>query len=70
MKLKQYFLWPADLSPDMGREPGKTYPVLIVQTDLLNDCHPSAVISPITKCKIGCRDLEASFDEEPFIKNQ
>ena len=70
MKLKQYFLWPADLSPDMGRDPGKTCPIVIVQTNLLNDFHPSTVISPIIKCKIGCIDLEGSFDEEPVIKNR
>ena len=48
MKLKQYDLWLADLSPAMGTEPGKTRPVVIVQTDLLNDFHPSTIICPIT----------------------
>lgn len=48
MKLKQYELWLADLSPAIGTEPGKTRPVVIIQTDLLNDFHPSTIICPIT----------------------
>ncbi len=38
----------ADLNPRIGTETGKVRPVLIVQTDLLNAVHPSAVICPIT----------------------
>ena len=45
---KQYDIWLANLNPHMGTEPGKTRPVVIVQTDLLNDFHPSTLICPIT----------------------
>ena len=38
----------ADLSPQRGTEPGKTRPVVIVQTDLLNSIHPSTIICPLT----------------------
>jgi mRNA interferase MazF len=48
MKLKQFDLWLADLNPGKGTEPGKTRPVVIIQTDLLNDTHPSTLICPIT----------------------
>ena len=48
MKIKQYDIWLADLNPAKGTEPGKTRPVVIVQTDLLNDSHLSTVICPIT----------------------
>ena len=48
MKIKQYDLWLADLNPAMGTEPGKTRPVVIVQTDLLNETHLSTLICPIT----------------------
>lgn len=48
MKYKQYDLWLADLNPRFGTEAGKTRPVLIIQTDLLNKVHPSMVICPIT----------------------
>ena len=48
MRHKQFEIWLADLNPRMGTEPGKTRPVVIVQTDLLNDVHPSTVICPIT----------------------
>jgi len=48
MKIKQYELWLADLNPSQGREPGKTRPVVIVQTDLLNETHLSTLICPIT----------------------
>lgn len=48
MKIKQYDIWLADLNPSKGTEPGKTRPVVIVQTDLLNDIHLSTLICPIT----------------------
>ena len=48
MKIKQYDIWLADLNPAKGTEPGKTRPVVIVQTDLLNEVHLSTVICPIT----------------------
>lgn len=48
MKLKQYDIWLADLNPPVGTEPGKTRPVVIIQTDLLNDFHPSSLICPLT----------------------
>jgi mRNA interferase MazF len=48
MKIKQFEIWTADLNPQIGTEPGKISPVLIMQTDLLNSTHPSTVICPIT----------------------
>ena len=48
MKIKQYQVWIADLNPQMGAEPRKIRPVLIVQTDLLNSEHPSTLVCPIT----------------------
>ena len=48
MKIKQYDIWLADLNPSRGTEPRKTRPVVIVQTDLLNDAHLSTLICPIT----------------------
>jgi mRNA interferase MazF len=48
MKHKQYEIWLADLNPRMGTEPGKTRPVVIIQTDLLNDVHPSTIVCPVT----------------------
>lgn len=39
----------ADLSPRFGTEPGKTRPVVVLQTDLLNQAaHPSTIICPLT----------------------
>jgi mRNA interferase MazF len=48
MKIKQYDIWLADLNPTRGTEPGKTRPVVIIQTDLLNDTHASTLVCPIT----------------------
>ncbi|MFY7666233.1 type II toxin-antitoxin system PemK/MazF family toxin [Flavobacterium sp.] len=49
MLIKQYEIWIADLNPQIGTETGKTRPVLIVQTDLLNKTqHPSSIICPLT----------------------
>ncbi len=49
MSIKQYEIWIADLNPQIGTEAGKTRPVLILQTNLLNKIpHPSTIICPIT----------------------
>jgi mRNA interferase MazF len=48
MEIKQFDIWLADLNPARGTEPGKTRPVVIVQTDLLNNEHPSTIVCPIT----------------------
>ena len=49
MSIKQFEIWIADLNPQIGTEPGKTRPVLVIQTNLLNKIpHPSTIICPIT----------------------
>lgn len=48
MKIKQFEIWIADLNPSFGTETGKTRPVVIIQTDLLNKFHPSTIVCPIT----------------------
>ena len=49
MLIKQFEIWIADLNPQIGTEPGKTRPVLVIQTDLLNKLpHPSTIVCPIT----------------------
>jgi len=49
MAIKQFEIWIADLNPQIGTEPGKTRPVLVVQTNLLNKIpHPSTLVCPIT----------------------
>ena len=46
--MMQYDIWLANLNPSKGNEPGKVRPVVIIQTDLLNDVLPTVVICPIT----------------------
>ncbi len=47
--MQQYEIWIADLNPQIGTEAGKTRPVLVVQTNLLNKIpHPSTIVCPIT----------------------
>ena len=46
--IRQYDLWLANLNPAKGTEPGKTRPVVIIQTDELNAEHPSVIICPMT----------------------
>jgi mRNA interferase MazF len=49
MQIKQFEIWIADLNPQIGTEPGKTRPVLVVQSNLLNKIpHPSSIVCPIT----------------------
>ncbi|MGV3766329.1 MAG: type II toxin-antitoxin system PemK/MazF family toxin [Chitinophagaceae bacterium] len=46
--MRQFEVWLANLEPAIGTEPGKTRPVVIVQTDLLNGIHPSTLICPVS----------------------
>lgn len=49
MQVKRFEIWLADLNPHIGTEPGKTRPVLVIQTNLLNKIpHPSTIICPLT----------------------
>ena len=49
MQINQYEIWIADLNPQIGTEAGKSRPVVIVQTNLLNNTsHPSTIVCPIT----------------------
>ena len=42
-------IWLADLNPGKGAEPGKTRPVLVVQSQTLLDAgHPSTLVIPLT----------------------
>lgn len=48
MTINQYEIWIADLEPRFGTESGKVRPVVVIQTDLLNNLHPSTIVCPIT----------------------
>ena len=49
MAINQYEIWVANLDPRIGSEAGRTRPVVVVQTNLLNKIpHPSTIICPIT----------------------
>jgi mRNA interferase MazF len=49
VRARRGVLYLADLNPRLGTEPGKVRPVLVVQTDLLNDAvHPSTWVLPCT----------------------
>lgn len=47
--MNQFEIWLADLNPQIGSEAGKVRPVVIIQTNFLNEIeHPSTIICPIT----------------------
>lgn len=49
MKARRGVVYLADLNPRLGTEPGKVRPVVVIQTDLLNDAgHPSTWVLPCT----------------------
>jgi mRNA interferase MazF len=48
MEIRKWNVFLADLNPRVGTEPGKTRPVVVVQTDLLNNQHPSTIVCPLT----------------------
>jgi mRNA interferase MazF len=46
--MNRYEVWLADLDPSFGTVAGKKRPVVIIQTDFLNNHHNSTIICPIT----------------------
>jgi len=47
--MRQFEIWLANLNPSRGTEPGKIRPVVVIQTNLLNQLnHPSTLILPIS----------------------
>ena len=49
MQIKQFEIWIADLNSQIGTEPGKTRPVMVIQSNLLNKIpHPSTIVCPLT----------------------
>ena len=49
MEIARGWFYLADLNPRRGTEPGKTRPVLVIQTDLLTRAgHPSCIVLPLT----------------------
>lgn len=48
MKISRGHLYLANLNPGRGTEAGKARPVVVIQTDLLNDCHASTWVLPCT----------------------
>jgi len=49
VRIRRGTLYLADLSPRLGTEAGKLRPVLVLQTDLLNEAgHPSTWVLPCT----------------------
>ncbi len=62
MKIRRGTLYLADLNPGEGTEPGKTRPVLVIQTDLLNEAdHPSTWILPCSTRLTGESVLRVSL---------
>lgn len=49
MRARRGVLYLADLNPRAGTEPGKVRPVVVIQSDLLNEAgHPSTWVLPCT----------------------
>ena len=75
MKIKKWDIWLANLDPQIGTEPGKTRPVVVIQTDLLNGIHPSTIICPITTnielksdiLRVHLKDKEAGLKKQSDI---
>jgi mRNA interferase MazF len=49
MIIKRGEIWIANLNPKQGKEVGKTRPVLVIQSDFLNEVgHTTTIIVPIS----------------------
>ena len=62
MRIRRGSLYLADLNPRRGSEAGKTRPVLVIQTDFLNEAgHPSTWVLPCTTRLSGENILRVSL---------
>jgi mRNA interferase MazF len=57
MNIRKFHIYLADLNPAAGTEPGKVRPVVVLQTDLLNNTHPSTIICPLTTKVVAQADI-------------
>jgi mRNA interferase MazF len=85
MKIEHGHLYTADLNPRAGTEPGKLRPVLVMQTNLLNDAHhPCTWVLPCTTRLTGenvlrvvlpagiahnAKDCEVMIDQSRAVDN-
>ena len=54
MQIRHGYLYLANLNPHRGTEAGKVRPVLVIQTDYLNEArHPSTWVIPCTTRLVG-----------------
>ncbi|MCK9420873.1 MAG: type II toxin-antitoxin system PemK/MazF family toxin [Nitrospirae bacterium] len=75
MTPRKFNVYTADLNPRFGTEPGKVRPVVVVQTNLLNEDHPSTIVCPITTkihpeaaiLRIHLKKGEAGLDKDSDI---
>jgi mRNA interferase MazF len=62
LKVRRGILYLADLNPGLGTETGKTRPVLVIQSDLLNETgHLSTWVLPCTTRLAGQNILRVSL---------
>jgi mRNA interferase MazF len=86
MQVRHGHLYIADLNPRQGTEAGKIRPVVVIQTDYLNEAgHPSTWVLPCTTQTVGenilrvvlpkkiagnVEDCEVMIDQSRSIDNQ
>ncbi len=46
--IRKWHVYLANLNPGFKAEPGKVRPIVVIQTDLLNNVHPTTIVCPIT----------------------
>ncbi len=65
MKISKFSIYLANLDPQLGTEPGKTRPVVVVQTNLINNNHLSTIICPVTtNISKGAEILRINLDKK------
>jgi len=65
--MKTFDIWLANLNPNKGKEPGKMRPVIIIQSPLLNDFHPTVIVCPLTSQCIENVDVLRHHVKEKFL---
>ena len=65
MRIRHGYLYSADLNPRQGTEASKVRPVIVLQSDLLNEVgHPSTWVIPCTTRLVGENVLRSSLPKK------
>lgn len=70
LKYRKGDIFLANLNPSKGKEPGKSRPVIIIQSDSLNEVdYPTCIVIPCSSIEMPETVIRPKIEEDFFIKD-